>query len=178
MEGTMDDQLQKALQAFDQSRCVLLDELDTLRAETLLAKPLPDKWSILEIVEHLVLAEREVLQNMPEPSHMVELKRSLKAHFTYPMVMMVLRCRIPVKAPSRGMIPRGNSSLAALRRQWDESQQWLRSYIGGLDGEGVSRAVFQHPVAGPLNALQAVQMGRLHVATHARQIRRLLNLTN
>jgi hypothetical protein len=177
-EDAMPAKLEAALQAFDESRRALLDELELLSAETLGAKPFAGKWSILEIVEHLVLAEREVLQNLPEPSQMVELRRSLKTHFTYPMVMMVLMCRIPVKAPSSGMIPRGTSSLADLRRQWDQSQQWLRSYVDGLDRQGVDRAVFQHPVAGPLSVTQAVRMGRVHVATHTRQIRRLLSLMN
>lgn len=172
----MGGKLENALQAFDESRCALLNDLESLSAETLVARPLPGKWSILEIVEHLVLAEREVLQNLPEPSGIIERKRTLKAHFTYPMVMMVLKYGIPVKVPSRGMIPRGTSSLAALRRQWDESQQWLRSYVGGLDRQGAERAIFQHPVAGPLNVAQAVHMGRLHVATHARQINRLLSV--
>lgn len=174
----MHDQLGKTLQSMDQSRRALLDELARLSPEALVAKPLPGKWSILEIVEHLVLAEREVLQNLPKPSEMVELRRSLKAHFTYPMVMMVLRCRIPVKAPSAGMLPKGTRSLSALRQQWDESQHWLQSYVGGLGRDGLGRAVFQHPIAGPMNVTQAVRMGQVHVATHTRQIRRLLSLMN
>jgi hypothetical protein len=174
----MHDQLQRALQAVDKSRCALLDELEVLGSKTLVAKPLPGKWSILEIVEHLVLAEREVLQNLPDPSELVEVRRSAKTHFTYPMVMMVLRWGIPVKAPSPGMIPTGTSSFAALRRQWDESQQWLRAYVAGLDQDGIGRAVFQHPVAGPLNVQQAVHMDQLHITTHTRQIRRLLRLMN
>jgi len=174
----MHDQLQQTLQAIEKTRCALLDELATVDAETLVAKPIPGKWSILEIVEHLVLAEREVLQNLPDPSEMVELRRSLKHHFTYPMVMMVLRCRIPVKAPSAGMIPRGTTSLDALRSRWDESQQWLRCYVGGLDQAGIYRAVFQHPIAGPMDLTQAIRMGQVHVATHTRQIRRLLSLMN
>jgi hypothetical protein len=174
----MHDQLERDLEAIDTSRCALLDELGILDGGTLAARPLPGKWSILEIVEHLVLAEREVLQKLPRPSELVELRRGLSSHFTYPMVMLVLRWGIPVKAPSPGMIPIGTSSLPELRRQWDESQRWLRAYVTGLDRHGIGRAVFQHPVAGPLTVQQAVHMGQLHILAHTRQIRRLLSLMN
>lgn len=174
----MRDQLERDLEAIDTSRCALLDELGILDSGTLAARPRPGKWSILEIVEHLVLAEREVLQKLPRPSELVELKRGLRTHFTYPMVMLVLRWGIAVKAPSPGMIPTGTSSLSQLRGQWDESQRWLRAYVAGLDRHGIGRAVFQHPVAGPLTVQQAVHMSQLHILAHTRQIRRLLSLMN
>jgi len=174
----MHDQLERDLEAIDTSRCALLDELGILDGGTLAARPLPGKWSILEIVEHLVLAEREVLQKLPRPSELVELRRGFRTHFTYPMVMLVLRWGIPVKAPSAGMIPMGTSSLPQLRGQWDESQRWLRAYVAGLDRHGIGRAVFQHPVAGPLTVQQAVHMSQLHILAHTRQIRRLLSLMN
>ena len=62
--------LDKRLQAFDDRRNALLDEMEALEPRKLLAKPLPEKWSILEIVEHLVLAERVVFQGLPEPSRL------------------------------------------------------------------------------------------------------------
>jgi hypothetical protein len=177
-EVVMNARSEKMLQAFDQRRCTLLDQVEALSAERLVARPIPGTWSILEIVEHLVLAEREVLQNLAEPSELVARRRGLKAHLAYPMVMVVLKCGIPVKAPSPRMLPKGNTSLADLRRQWDESQRWFRSYVNALDREGFGRAVFAHPVAGPMNVGQTLHMGQLHVATHSRQIRRLIELTN
>lgn len=170
--------LQERLRALDERRCALLDEVEALDAARLIAKPQAGKWSVLEIVEHLVLAEREVLQNLPEPSQLVERQRGLGARVTYPVVMFVLKCGIPVKVPSDGMIPKGDASLGDLRRQWNESQQWLRAYVDGLDRAGFGRAVFKHPVAGPLTVAEAVHMGQLHVETHARQIRRLVGLTS
>lgn len=172
------ERVREMVQALDERRRALLDDVEALDAERLVAKPLPGKWSILENVEHLVLAEREVLRNLPEPSQLVERKRSFKAHITYPAVMFVLKCGIPAKAPSPGMLPKGETSLAALRRQWDDSQRWLRAYVDGLDRTGFGKAVFEHPVAGPLTVGQAVHMDQLHVATHARQIRRLVALTS
>jgi hypothetical protein len=170
--------LETRLRVWDDRRRMLLDEVEGLEPERLVARPLPGKWSILEIVEHLVLADRECLQGLPNPSHLVDRKRGLKNRVSYPFVMFVLACHIPAKVPSLRYIPRGESSLAELRREWDEIQQWLRSYVDGLDQGDQDKAVFAHPIAGPMTAQQYLHMGELHLATHTRQIRRLESLTN
>jgi len=136
------------------------------------------KWSVLEIIEHLVLAERAVLQDLPELSRLSARERKLKHRFAYLIVMFVLRYGIPVPVPSPAMVPRGNRSLVDLRRLWDENQRWLGAYIGGLDRKGLRRAVFGHPVAGPLTVGQPVRMDQVHLKTHVRQIKRLQRLLN
>jgi hypothetical protein len=50
----------KLLQAYDDMRGTLLDEMEALDPAALVAKPLAGKWSMLEIIDHLVLAERDV----------------------------------------------------------------------------------------------------------------------
>lgn len=165
------------LGAWADDRRKLLDEVQRLDAERLIAKPRPGKWSILEIVEHLVLGDREVLQGLPDPSALVDRRRHLRDRMGYPLVMFVLACHIPAKVPSPRYLPRGQSSVADLRRDWDEIQQWLRSYVGRLNqGEG-DKAVFAHPIAGPMTMQQVFDMSKLHLATHTRQIRRLETLT-
>ena len=171
-------ELLEKLEGMDRRRCALLDEVETLDPERLSTRPLPGKWSILEIIEHLVVAESEILENLPDPSHLTERTRNLKSRFTYPIVMFVLRYRIPVKVPSRRMIPHGKTSLVALRHRWDESQGWFKSYIESLQEADFARTIFQHPVAGPLNVVQTVRMGELHLEIHARQIKKLLRPTS
>jgi hypothetical protein len=67
--------------------------------------------------------------------------------------------------------------LPDLRRDWDEMRQWLRSYVERLDRGDPAKAVFGHPVAGPMTLQQTLDMGKLHLSTHTRQIRRLEILT-
>ena len=170
--------LEKRLRAFNEMRGALLDEMEALDPAKLVARPRVGKWTILEIIEHLVLAERAVLQDLPEPSELSAHERTIKHRFAYLIVMFVLRYGIPVPVPSPAMVPRGNRSLVDLRRLWDENQRWLGAYIGGLDRKGLRRAVFGHPVAGPLTVGQAVRMDQVHLKTHVRQIKRLQRLLN
>ena len=168
--------LNKRLHAFNEKRAALLDEMEALDPAELVARPLAGRWSILEIIEHLVIAERMVLQGLPEPSRLVERERRLKHRFLYLIVMFVLKYGIRVQVPSPAMVPRGARSLREVRRLWDENQEWLRGYIGSLDRRGFRRAVFEHPVAGPLSVEQTVRMDQVHLNTHIRQIRRLQRL--
>jgi len=158
-------------------RLRLMDEVERLEPERLTAKPLPGKWSILEIVEHLVVGDREVLQGLPNPSALVDQRRRLRDRVGYSLVMFVMTCHIPAKVASPRYLPRGQSSLPDLRRDWDEIQQWLRSYVARIDRGEPDKTVFAHPVAGPMTLQQVLDMGKLHLATHTRQIRRLEVLT-
>jgi hypothetical protein len=168
-------ELIERLRAFDARRNALLDEMEALEPAKLLARPLPGKWTILEIVEHLVIAERVVFQDLPEPSRLKARKPRLAQRVRYLIVMFVLRTGIPVGVVSPAMIPVGRD-LAELRRLWDENKTWLLACIESLGPEGIHRAVLRHPVAGPITIRQAAIMSRVHLERHIRQIRRLQTL--
>jgi hypothetical protein len=168
--------LDRRLQAFIARRNALLDEIGALEPGKLLARPIPGKWSILEIVEHLVLAERVVFQGLPEPSQLKPRKPWLKQRVSYLVVMFVLRTGIPVGVASPAMIPEGGRDLAELRRLWDENLAWLKACAESLGPQGIRGAVLRHPIAGPISIPQASVMSRLHLERHIRQIRRLQRL--
>ena len=168
--------LQERLRRLDETRAALLDRIQGMSPDQLAATPRAGKWSILEIVEHLVLAERMVLRGLPDPSLLVERPRRPGHHVRYLLVVLILKSGIPVRVPSRAMVPKGGRGLGELRQLWDESQEWLRAYAGRLDARGLRKAVFEHPVAGPLTLEQAVRLDQIHVDGHARQIESLRRL--
>ena len=165
--------LDQHLRKIDASRVALMDELEAMDPARLAAKPAAGKWSILEIVEHLVLAERAVFKGMPDPSRLEAREPTATDRVRYLLVAFLLKSPVPVRVPSRAMVPKGALTLVELRRLWDENQNWLRAYVAGLDAAGLRRTVFEHPVAGPLTAEQAVRLGRIHADRHIRQIRAL-----
>ena len=109
----MNAELLSQIDRLDIDRRALLDELTKLSDDALSRKPTSDRWSILEIVEHMVLAERQVLGGLSDSVESIEKPRSLRSRLIYPAVMFVLWRRIPVKVPSRRMLPKGESSLQA-----------------------------------------------------------------
>ncbi|MCO6511731.1 MAG: DinB family protein [Aridibacter famidurans] len=169
--------LREKMDSFEAMRTGLLDQLSSLPEDVLRARPLDDKWSVLEIVEHMAVAEREVLLGLPEFSEIKGYKRSFKNKVMLKVVMFVLGNRIRVKVPSRTMNPKGDVSLADVRAAWDESQDWFRNYVASCDEEALVRAVFKHPVSGPIDPIQAVDMSIAHFNGHKAQIDRLLELS-
>ena len=168
--------LERRIRRLSEKRDALMADLEALPPSHLTARPISGKWSILDIVEHLVLAERVVLQGLPSPSELSERKRLLKHRILYLVVLFVLKARIRVRVPSSKMVPRGGHTFHELHSQWDSTHLWLQDYIAQLNPEDHRRTVFRHPVAGPVTLAQAIQLDSAHVDGHLRQIRRLIRL--
>jgi hypothetical protein len=124
----------------------------------------------------MVLAERDVMQYLPEPKELIDRKRGLRARILYVVVLLILKWNIRVPVPSESMVPNGNASLSDLRQQWDENLHWFRGYLDSLGPDDLKRAVFSHPVAGPLTGPQAGKLAHYHFDAHLRQIKKVQSL--
>ena len=168
----MREELQRQLDQLDKQRHALLDGLETLTAEQVAFTPGPGKWSIGQVIEHLVISEREIFKCVPGQSQKGQGISSLRNRISYILVAAILKLGLPVPVVSHEMEPEGRSSMTELYRQWDENHRWLRSFVEKLPAEDLDRPVFCHPVAGSLTFAQSIQMDRLHLNTHLRQIKR------
>lgn len=165
--------IERQLRTLDARRNALFDELASGSPEELGLRPSPGKWSILEIVEHLVVAEGVVFLDFPPLASLMARPRRWKHRFAYLVVYFVLRFGVRVQTPSPKMNPEGGQSLDESRRRWDENLEHLRSYAAGLDRKALRQALFRHPAVGPITLSQALTLDLLHLRVHARQIRRL-----
>lgn len=165
--------IDRQIRRLDDRRKALLDELASVKPEELARRPSVGKWSILEIVEHLVVAEGVVFLDFPPAGDLRERNRRWKHRITYFVVFFVLRFGVRVQTPSPKMNPEGGKTLAELRRRWDENLARLRSYAAGLDRKRLRKALFRHPAVGPITLAQALTLDLLHLEVHTRQIRRL-----
>ena len=123
----MSPSLHRLLQALDHQRGALLGGLEALDLPALQARPQPGAWSILEILEHVVLAESVILRGLPARAELVAQPRTLEHRLKYALVLLILKGRIPVRVPSRRMLPTGQRSLAELRETWAGHVRWFRA---------------------------------------------------
>ena len=165
-------ELQSRFDQYNQRREALLDILSALPPETLSKNLGPDRWSLLQVIQHLVKAERSVLMNLPDPSLLVHKPRGIRAQLGYLVVIWALRWGLPVPVPEPAMTPDGHQS-SSLRAEWDRNTKWLQLYLDGLTPATVMRAVFRHPVTGPLTPERVLRIAHLHLDTHLRQIDRI-----
>jgi hypothetical protein len=154
-------------------RDALLQDLTTWAPDALTARPGPGRWSALEILEHLVVAEFEILAHLPDPTTLTPRHRKLKHRLRYGLVWLVLRLQIPVKVPSPSMAPAHGGDLAEWTRRWEATYAWLRSAMAARGETLRTEALFRHPVAGPITLAQALELDRLHLAVHRRQLQRI-----
>ena len=168
--------LAERLHRIEGKRERLLAGLATLPPRVLEAHPLPGKWSIAEIVEHLVISEEGVIGDFARLADRKALARNAKNRMLYIAVMGVLRFDIPVQVPSRGMKPVGGRTLAQLGAAWELNHARLRAFVHTVNPGRLRDAIFRHPVAGPLTLGQGLLMLETHLDRHIRQIRRLEQL--
>ena len=171
-----DDGINAMFTDLNRMRTGLLEQLAAMPSDDLIRKPGPGRWTQLQVVEHLVLSEREVLQGLPASAGLVPQKRSPLNLVSYAIVLFILKWDIPVPPPSSKMVPCGRIPFNELREMWDRNFKWLGDTIAALGAGAARLAVFRHPVAGPLTPFQALRMDRLHLESHIRQINRIQRL--
>lgn len=164
-------------QLFEIGRCRqdILRMARGLDSDSLHARRGGETWSILDVVEHLVLSEASVLQGFPDEFPDEPPGQTVKNRVLFFVVMFILRFRIPVKASSGGMVPRRKNDLEELAEQWDANHRWIRGFFEGLNKAGMRKAVFSHRVSGPLTPGQALAVLRVHMERHLGQIQRLVS---
>jgi len=162
--------LQARLQLIEAKRIRLQQRLSGLEPHVVTARPRPDKWSILEIVEHLVLSERAVFGPLDGLEQRTPRERSLRNRALYWVVMFILHFDIPVKVPSAALLPEGTRSVESLWAQWQASHTALRRWVEASDARVQRHALFSHPVAGPMTMADTLRMLDVHLDRHIRQI--------
>ncbi|MBO0720395.1 MAG: DinB family protein [Blastocatellia bacterium] len=162
----------KAIKLLKDSEQETLDALEKLSDEQLKFKAAPDRWSILEVAEHIVLAEGllfaqvdKALAGQPNPEW--ETKTKSKTAF---VEKAVVNRQVKVKAPEE-IVPTGKLSRAEIIAKYkeargktlkfaEETQIPLKSYT--LD--------HPFPIFGTLNAYQWLIYIPLHNMRHNLQI--------
>lgn len=166
-------EIRQRLDSIEAKRTHLIDLVSGMEPALVAAHPRPGKWSILEIVEHLVLAEVGVLGELNALGQLTPLRRRPKDRVRYQIVMFILRFDIPVQVPSRAMVPKGTRSLEELRAAWEAGHHQLRLWILDSGSALRGRPLFLHPVAGPMTTVESLRMLEVHLDRHTRQVKAL-----
>lgn len=156
-------------------RLQFVDQVQYLPTEKLSWRPRSNGWSVLEILQHIVLSEREVLIQ-PVALRSLSLKRSPVSLVKFYLVLLVLRLNIPVNVPSTKMEPTGSMKLPEILRQWEQLRNHLRHFLPHATETTARYPVFWHPAAGMLDTFQMITLARWHLIQHKRQVSRLLHL--
>lgn len=160
------------LGALGTARADVLAEVRTLDPVQVRFAPGPGRWSIAQVVEHLVLAEEATVRGLHSPRPVPDRGLAAVATLRFAMVKAALGSRlVKVRAPSRALHPEGVATLDALERRWLEAGAGLEAFLRDLPPPRRGERLFRHPVTGWLSLHQMLDFLAFHVRHHLRQVR-------
>ena len=163
-------EIQKTFDSLDKKYTKLLQDLSSLTDEALNFKAGADKWSIVEVIEHLVMAEENMLEQLTGTASATTLDPQDRSAKNFHIVIKVMTKDIPVDVPDESMEPHSQFSLEDLLGRWDDTRQKTRAYIEGINSENAGDLVYRHPFAGPLDMAETLRFIDVHFDNHMRHI--------
>lgn len=173
MSKSLNQDLLSQLDRVEILRDELLNEVHNLTDTQINRSPANGKWTILQIIEHLVLGEDYVLGDISQLENAVLKKRKPYHFIRFYIVMGILSSSFKVKAPSKKMYPTSKYSLDELSIRWKNNHSLLRTYFENLTTKTRNKAVFFHPITGPLKPKKALNLLEVHLHRHRKQIQEL-----
>jgi uncharacterized damage-inducible protein DinB len=173
----VNEKLQHIFDRLEKQRVGLLGELKNYSIEQLNQHP-NKKWSVNEILSHLIAAERLSLQYLQKKIQGVNETKDSGIWEELKMLLLKISQRIPglkFKAP-KIVLERTTShdSLTTLEGEWAQLRKEVRAFLETVQDDHIKRNIYRHAVAGRLNIQHALLFFREHIIHHRPQIKSLL----
>lgn len=153
----------------------ILTDFDQLSIHQLTFKPNSRKWSLLQVIEHLMLAEtgsiNYVNKKLLDPTKLEEY--SFKAAFRFKLLQSVFALPLKIRRRPATADPTLEPDLKDVKLRWDIARKALRKFLDAYDDVILKKLVYKHPFAGRINALQMTLFFKLHIKHHQKQIERI-----
>jgi len=162
----------KVLNYLDESHKEFLAAIDGVTAEQWKWKPAPDRWSVGEVAEHVVLAEallwgavQKAISSPPNPDW--ETKTKGKTEF----IEKVMAPRLGKAQASEAIVPKGNMTPDEVLATFEKQREAIVKFAKETDLE-LKQFTVEHPmpVFNTLNAYQWLIYIPLHTMRHDKQI--------
>jgi hypothetical protein len=171
----MHQHLIDVLATLDASRRALRESMAAIPPAIRTTRPAPDRWSPVEIVEHLSLVESRFSAVVggkiadalhgglgPEQQPREPLPEKIRT---------TLADRSGKRTAPEAAIPSGGMTEAAAWAAADRAREGFRAAMLSADGRSLSGVIHEHPFFGPLNVYQWVELIAAHEMRHVAQVR-------
>jgi len=165
------------LDRIESDRINLFSELDKLSQEQLHFRKAPDKWNILQILDHLMTSEKlSVVYIKRKTSSGKSIERSgFRSRFRIFALKLAFILPIKYKAPKISDSTGKNPDYKELKSEWEEVRSDLKELIQKLDEKTLKSEIFKHPRVGLLNMEQTLEFLETHFTHHKKQFFDLIN---
>lgn len=136
-----------------------------------------NKWSINQILAHLIISEELSLAYMKKKSLGIDHAGDTGFWENIKIQLLIISQRLPLKYKAPRVLGEDappHLTIEDVETKWDRSRQDLASFLESFQDNTLYKKIYKHPVAGRLNILQAITFFREHVSHHIPQIKRQL----
>lgn len=172
----MNPRLITQLSEFQSSWEVLMEKLEAYPPHYLNKQPAADKWSVVQIMQHLTAAEEGSARYMQYKlkNNAVLKKAGLKAWYRFCLLKIANALPLKFKAPVALVPPENSLSFSDAKTEWGITRNALLSVIESMNPDQIKGELFKHPIVGRLNMSQALQFMQEHFNRHEKQIFKVL----
>jgi hypothetical protein len=171
----MHQHLTDVLPVLDASRVALRESLAAIPSDVRTERPAPDRWSAVDIVEHLSLVESRfsaVVGGKIADALRAGLGPEIQAREPLPeRIRTMVTDRSGKRTAPEAAVPSGRLDEAAAWAAADAARAGFRAAVLSADGKALSGVIHEHPFFGPLNVYQWVELIAAHEMRHVAQVR-------
>lgn len=171
----MNSSLETVFEKLERQRSQILNRVKDLPEQKFTTAP-PGKWSIAQILMHLLASERLSVAYMTKKSLGIDSLKNSGLKQSLLSVLLKISQRIPALKFKAPKVVVENTpaalSLEALISEWDKSRANLKQLLESIPERHLRKLIYKHPIAGMLNVRQAVKFMYEHVHHHSPQIDR------
>ena len=169
---TKKERLLARLERMDVDRLLLLKRLDGIPSEKLAERPGPGKWSVAQVMMHLVVAEESALAYLKKKLEYGGHRRTgLFAGLRLSLLELAIKLPFRYKAPAIvADIP--ECSCEEANERWAAVRGEMRRTYTELDEAVIDHELFKHPMVGRFELLLGIHFMHTHMTRHLGQIER------
>lgn len=158
----------------ERQKAELLASIEQWSEHRLAFRPAHDAWCAIEVLDHLVKVESEVItatrRGLLSP-HPIGLRDRLGFFF----LDRVFRSKTKVKVPRSAtkVLPDLTCTLDMLRERWLSTRTDLARLLAQLEPAELELGVFRHPVSGWMSVPHILRFFSAHIQHHGYQLARI-----
>ncbi|MDQ7054757.1 MAG: DinB family protein [candidate division KSB1 bacterium] len=167
--------LQRRFDRLEKTRTDFLRRVQSLHPEQRAFSPNDRSWSLLQVIEHLIISEEQTIRIVEKQLANPKLPNRGRWHAPIRMATMKLVMRLPLKfkIPTDRVAPSPSPDFAQLKSRWDTVRQQMQRTLKSVQEPQLHLPVFRHPFFGHMDVGQVVLFLQEHFDHHMQQARRI-----
>lgn len=166
----------------EQARSAFIDSIKGLSVQQIEFKPSEQEWSILQITEHLVWAEQIGVCGMFNAIQGIKSQQPIwegtSPNIGLSIEQIVDKTWQPKEIVPKVAEPRWGGTISFWIASLKNCSALLVELEQMAQGIDLSRAIYPHPISGPMDVIQRLEFLRFHLERHQKQVERLKSHLN